>query len=86
MAEALKLDIEMQAFNAIATTKGTPAPILEKLTKAVHAAMDVPAVNKRLLDMGGTPAKTTNEEMGKRIASQVQRWREFVAATGIKGE
>lgn len=86
MAEALKLDIEMQAFNAIATTKGTPAPILEKLTKAVHAAMDVPSVNKRLLDMGGTPSKTTNEEMGRRITAQVQRWREFVAATGIKGE
>ena len=86
MAEALKLDIEMQAFNAVATTKGTPAPILAKLTKAVHAAMAVPAVDKRLRDMGGTPLATSNAQMAKLIEAQVKRWKDFVAATGIKAD
>lgn len=86
MAEALKLDIEMQAFNAIATTKGTPAPILEKLTKAVHAAVKTTAIDKRLRDMGGAPVITSNAEMAKLIETQVARWKQVVADAGIKAE
>ena len=86
MAEALKLDIEMQAFNAIATTKGTPAPILAKLTNAVHAALAVPAVDKRLRAMGGAPLVTSNAEMAKLIEAQVKRWKDVVEAAGIKAE
>ncbi len=86
MAEALKLDIEMQAFNAIATTKGTPAPILEKLTKAVHAAIKTTSMDKRLRDMGGTPLVTSNAEMAKLIEMHVTRWKGVVSAAGIKQE
>ena len=86
MTEALKADIEMQAFNAVATTKGTPAPILDKLTKAVHAALAVPGVDKRLRDIGGTPLATSNAEMARLIAAHVMRWREVVDAAGIKPE
>ncbi len=86
MAESLKLDIEMQAFNAIATTKGTPAPILEKLTKAVHAAVKSPSIEKRLREMGGTPLVTSNAEMAKLIETHVSRWKGVVAAAGIKQE
>jgi tripartite-type tricarboxylate transporter receptor subunit TctC len=86
MTEALKLDIEMQAFNAVATTKGTPAPILEKLTKAVHAALATQTVDKRLRDMGGTPLATSNAQTGKLIEAHVTRWKEVVTAAGIKPE
>lgn len=86
MAEALKLDIEMQAFNAIATTKGTPAPILDKLTKAVHAAIKTPSIDKRLREMGGAPLVTSNAEMAKLIEGHVTRWKNVVAAAGIKQE
>ena len=86
MAEALKLDIEMQAFNAVATTKGTPAPILAKLTEAVHAAVKSPAMDKRLREMGGTPLTTTPAEMAKRIEDHVTRWKKVVTEAGIKPE
>jgi len=76
----------MQAFNAVATTKGTPAPVLEKLTKAVHAAIRSPAVDKRLRDMGGTPLVTSNAEMATLIEAHVKRWKQVVTAAGIKGE
>ena len=84
MAEALKLDIEMQAFQGIATTKGTPRPIVDRLSKAVHAALAVPSVDKRLRDMGGTPAPTTPAETTVFIERQVQRWKDIVAAAGIQ--
>ena len=43
LAEALKVDIEMQAFQGIATAKGTPKPILDRLTKEIHAALKTPS-------------------------------------------
>lgn len=86
MFEALKLDIEMQAFNAVATTKGTPAPILAKLTEAVHAAVKSPGMDKRLRDMGGAPMITSNAEMAKKIGEDVARWKKVVDAAGIKAE
>lgn len=86
MAEALKIDIEMQAFQGIATTKGTPKPVIDRLTKEVHAALAVAAVDKRLRDMGGTPAPTTPAETTKIVEEQVKRWKDVVAAAGIKAE
>jgi tripartite-type tricarboxylate transporter receptor subunit TctC len=86
MTEALKADIEMQALNAIATTKGTPAPILARLTSAVHAAVKSPGIDKRLRDMGGTPSTTTNAEMAQKIEAHVKRWKQVVEAAGIKAE
>ena len=52
----------------------------------MHAALAVPSVAKRLIDMGGTPTPTTPEAAAALVASQVKRWKEVVAAAGIKGE
>lgn len=84
MSEALKLEIEMEAFQGIATTKGTPKPILDRLTKEVHAAIAVPSVTKRLVDMGGTPLPNSQTEFATFVAQQVTRWKDVVAAAGIK--
>ena len=84
MAEALKIDIEMQAFQGIATAKGTPKPIIDRLAKEVHAALAVPSVDKRLRDMGGTPAPTTPEQTAKFVEEQVKRWKDVVKAAGIQ--
>ncbi len=86
MAEALKVDIEMQAFQGVATTKGTPKPIIDRLAREVHAALAVPSVEKRLRDMGGTPAPTTPADTAKFVEEQVKRWKDIVTAAGIKQE
>ncbi len=86
MSEALNIEIEMQAFQGIATTKGTPKPILDRLTKEVHAALKVPSVEKRLRDMGGTPAPTSQVRTLEIIERDVKRWKEVVTAAGIKVE
>ena len=70
----------------IATTKGTPKPVLDRLTREVHAALAVPSVVKRLVDMGGTPAPTGQAETARFIEEQVKRWKDVVAAAGIKPE
>lgn len=86
MGEALKLDIAMMFPQGIATTKGTPAPVIEKLTKAVHAAIEAPAVAKRLREMGAIPAPTSPDDTAKLVANQIALWKKVVAAAGIKQE
>ncbi len=75
-----------QAFAAIATTKGTPAAVVERLTKEVHAAISQPGVAKRIVELGGIPAPNSGSEMKTYVEAQVKRWKEVVAAAGIKAE
>lgn len=84
MSEALKLNIEMEAFQGVATTKGTPKPIVERLTKEVHAALAKPGVQERLRGMGGTPAPTSSADTAKFVEQQVKRWKDVVEAASIQ--
>ena len=86
MAEALKLDIDMMFPQGIATTKGTPKSVIDQLTKAVHAAVAAPAVDKRLRDMGAVPAPTSPAQAAQLVGHQISLWKKVVAAAGIKQE
>ena len=86
LSEALRLDIEMEAFQGIVTTKGTPKPVVDRLVKEVHAALAQPSVIKRLSDMGGTPAPTSSAQMRAFVEAQLARWKDVVAKAGIKAE
>lgn len=77
---------DMQAFAAIATTKGTPPAVVAKLTKAVHDAIAQPGVAKRIVELGGIPAPNSGAEMKSYVEAQIKRWRDVVAQAGIKAE
>lgn len=77
---------DMQAFASIATTKGVPAPIVERLTKEINTAIAKPAVAKRIIELGGIPAPNSGPEMRAFAEAQVKRWKDVVGAAGIKQE
>ncbi len=84
LSEALKIDVDMMFPQGLATTKGTPLPIIEQLRKAAHAAIAAPAVDKRLRDMGAAPLPTSPEQTSKLVQGQLTLWKEVVAAAGLK--
>lgn len=86
LSEALKIEIDMMFPQGIATAKGTPRPIIEQLTKAIHAAMATPAVDKRLHDMGAAPLPTSPAQTATIVEGQVALWKKVVAAAGITSE
>jgi tripartite-type tricarboxylate transporter receptor subunit TctC len=45
-------EFQASAWNALFAPKGTPKPILDKLTAALDKALDDEGVRKRLLDLG----------------------------------
>lgn len=86
MTEALGQPLEYNSFFAVATSKGVPKVIVERLTKEIHAAIADANITRRLVEMGGSPAPSTSEETAQFVESQVKRWKEVVAAAGIQAQ
>ena len=68
-------DFEAYSWNAMFLPKATPAPIVEKLHAATVAAMDTPALQKRLHDLGATvppPERRSSEYLQKFVEGRDQ--------------
>ncbi|MBX9699066.1 MAG: tripartite tricarboxylate transporter substrate binding protein, partial [Acetobacteraceae bacterium] len=55
-AEAGVPDFVFQGWNAVFAPRGTPAPVVERLSAALNAALDDPAVARRIAELGAIPA------------------------------
>jgi tripartite-type tricarboxylate transporter receptor subunit TctC len=67
--------------------RATPAPIIETLNRAINAAVADPAVDARLLSLGGLVVPpNTAAEFGKFIAADTGKWREVVKFANLKPE
>ena len=65
---------------------GTPAPVLQKLSAAVRAAVTSRDVEENFAKQGATPSASTSAELGAQIAEEVRRWAAVVRDAGIKLE
>lgn len=86
LTEALKFDVDMMFPQGIATTKGTPRPIIDETRAAVHQALASPAIAKRLSEMGAAPLPTSPEQTSRIVEDQVKLWKSVVAAARLKIE
>jgi tripartite-type tricarboxylate transporter receptor subunit TctC len=77
---------EASVFYGMAVPKGTPRAIVDKLNKAVNAALADPAMQAKLADLGGAPISGTPEDFGKIIADETAKWAKVVTATGATAE
>ena len=66
--------------------KETPAPVIERLSKAFNQALSDPAVLKHFADMGVKAGGGTPEEFRAHIRAETKRWGELVRARGITAE
>jgi tripartite-type tricarboxylate transporter receptor subunit TctC len=82
-------DFEVYSWNAIFLPKAVPAPIVEKLHAAVVAAMDQPAVQSRLHDLGATAPladQRSPQYLQGFVDSELKKWSGVVKAAGIAAE
>ena len=76
-----------QGWNAIFAPRGTPAPVVERLAGALNAALDDPAIQRRIQELGSIPAAPAQrgpEALRALVRSEVARWAEVVRAAGIE--
>ena len=62
----------------------TPRPIIERLSAAVVEAVGEPAIQAKLREVGNAPAPLGPTEFDRFIASENEKWREVVRASGAR--
>jgi tripartite-type tricarboxylate transporter receptor subunit TctC len=73
-------------FNYIATTGGTPAPVVAKLSEAVNAILARPEFRARMAALGEEPTPSTPEALAATIRAESARWKQVIEAAGIRAE
>lgn len=69
--------------------KGTPGPILDKLSAALDGALDDQGVRKRLAEIGNEvpdKAERGREALRALVKSEIARWTPIIQAAGVKAE
>jgi tripartite-type tricarboxylate transporter receptor subunit TctC len=82
-------EFEAQAWNALFAPKGTPKPILDRLSDALDKALDDDATGKRMLALASEiPAKPRRGQQPLRalVASEIARWTPVIEAARVKVE
>jgi tripartite-type tricarboxylate transporter receptor subunit TctC len=70
----------------IVVPAGTPAPIVERLHKAIEAAQNSPELQKQFANEGAEVIKMTSTEFGAYMVSEMNKWERVVKEGGIKAE
>ena len=82
IAETLK-DYEASVWYGISAPKGTPPAIVEKLNKAVNAALADPKLIAKFAELGAVPMPMSPQEFGKLVADETEKWRKVVEFAGV---
>jgi len=77
---------ESSAWFGFVAPRGTPRPMVDRLSAEVAKAMSDAAVRSRFTDFGAEPMATSPDELGKFIASEVLKWKGIITKAGIKLE
>ena len=63
---------------------GTPAPLVQQLSRDITGVLPTPDVRARLLEMGAEPTGGTPEEFRQLALSERARWEPVARAANIK--
>jgi tripartite-type tricarboxylate transporter receptor subunit TctC len=84
-AEAGLPAMQMSGWNMLFAPAGTPRPVVERLNRALLAALRDPAVGRRMADLGSLPAageRTTPEGAQAFWRAEIARWRPLIESAG----
>ena len=79
-------DLVAQPWYALFAPVGTPAATVQRLSKAALAAVNDPAVHKRLVDMGLEPTGYGPERLATIMKADFERWGPVIRDSGFKPE
>jgi len=80
----LGIDMVVYSWQGFAVPKGTPAPVVEKLSSALRETLAEPKVRATLNGLGFEVVANTPEEFSAFQQAEVQRWTEVIDQAGIE--
>src|SRR5216117_361666 len=78
------LDIDLYFW--IAGPAGLPREIVRKWNQEIASIVSAPEVRETLMKQGMVPAPGSPEEISAQIRADVERWKKFIADTGITAD
>src|SRR5688572_2317667 len=86
MAEAGVPDMEVPVWTAFFAPAKTPAAIVARLQKEVARVVQTPEVRDRFAQMALQPVGGSPEDLGRRVASDIEKWTAVAKAANIKND
>jgi tripartite-type tricarboxylate transporter receptor subunit TctC len=77
---------EASAWFGMGAPKETPPEVVNKLNKAINAALSDPNIQARLADLGGIVMAGTPADFGQVIVEETEKWAKVVKAAGVSIE
>jgi tripartite-type tricarboxylate transporter receptor subunit TctC len=84
LSEAGVPGYNVTSWYGFAMPAGTPKPVVDKFTKAVHEALAKDQVKQAIAKTGIVVQTSTNEELAKHVASEVAKWSDLMKKAGIE--
>ncbi|HET7597308.1 MAG TPA: tripartite tricarboxylate transporter substrate binding protein [Burkholderiales bacterium] len=75
---------DADAWFGLFAPKGTPRDIVNRVRSDVAAVLQLPDVQKRLLELGGEPGGMPPEEFAARVRREIEKWKKVAAAANLK--
>jgi len=77
---------EMWTWYGVFATGGTPAEIIERLSRELRAALADAKVREQIEAQGAEPSASAPAEFRALIAAEIEKWTRIVKSAGIKAE
>jgi len=84
IAEAGFPDVQGVTFNGLFAPRGTPQPVVEKLSAAIRAALQKQSVVDQLASLGSEARGNTPEEFSRFLVDETRKWTEVMKQANIK--
>lgn len=88
-SEAGLPQLQTVAWTALFMPKGTPELAVERINAAVQRAMQDPAIQKRLAEIGADippPEQRSPEALGRLVNAEVDKWVPLIKAAGVESQ
>jgi tripartite-type tricarboxylate transporter receptor subunit TctC len=84
IAEAGITGYEVDSWQGVFVPAKTPPAIVNKISADTVAALAVPAVNRKLEQMGYAAAGSTPAELANLLKTEIAKWTAIIKTAGIK--
>lgn len=85
-AEQLIAGFDLSLFVAAYAPAGTPAEIVDRMSREIKAVIAQPAVAEKMIAQGQTPVGSTPKELADVLARETPIWAELIRQSGARVE
>ncbi len=76
--------VNASSYWGVLAPAGTPKPIVDRLSKEIAAALQVPEVGKRLVELGYDVIGGSPEDYGRNLRAEMEKWGPVIKKSGVR--